>query len=122
MQVARSCSLAAAGLALRLATPVGWAHSRRFDGAWWAEFSGNQFCYAPHYVTRFTIRNGVIMTARGHRGNVDANGRVRIRFPGPHFGKMNNVTARLAGNQGTGSSEVEGSRCGLTITFTRISG
>jgi hypothetical protein len=89
---------------------------------WRFETSGNPFCYAPHGVARWTIRNGAVVTARGYRGTVDGKGRVRITYPGPYFGKMNVVVARLAGNQGAGTVEVEGTRCRLTARFTRVSG
>jgi hypothetical protein len=122
MRIVEHCALGALGLMLGLAAPGAWAQSRGFDGVWRAQFAGNQHCYSPHDVLRWTIKGGVVVLGRGYRGTVDANGRVRIRFPGPYFGKMNVITARLSGNQGTGSNYVEGTRCSGTLTITRVSG
>jgi hypothetical protein len=122
MRIAKHCTLGVAGVAAWLAAPAAWAQSRGFDGVWRAQFSGNQFCYSPNDVARWTIKGGVVAIGRGHRGTVDASGRVRIRFPGPYYGKMNVITARLSGNQGTGSNHVEGTRCSGTLTITRVSG
>jgi hypothetical protein len=36
---------------------------------------------------------------------------------GRFFGHMNVIIARLAGNQGTGSAEVEGTQCRETMTL-----
>jgi hypothetical protein len=119
MHVARVCALAAAGLALGSAASESSAQSRRFDGTWRVEFSGNRFCYAPYGTVRWTIRKGVVSIPRGYRGTVDERGRVRMRYPGPYFGKMNAVVARLSGNAGTGSVEVEATRCRSTIKIAR---
>jgi hypothetical protein len=123
MQMVKCGALAAAGLALWLATPAVWAQggNARFDGTWRVEFSGNPFCYAPHGAARWTIRNGVIATGRGY-GTVDGNGRASSRSPGQYFGHMNAIRVRLAGNQGTGSVEVEGTQCRQTISLNRVSG
>jgi hypothetical protein len=84
--MAKRHRLGAAGLALWLATPGAWAEgSSRFDGAWRVEFSGNQFCYKPHAIARWSIRNGVIATGHGS-GTVDARGRIEVRYPGPFLG------------------------------------
>lgn len=122
----RMTELRAAGtavLALWLATPVVWAQAGngRFDGTWNVEFSGNQFCYAPHEAGHWTIRNGVIATARG-QGTLDRNGRAHMRFPGAYFGHTNLVSVKLTGNQGTGTSEVEGTQCRETISLKRVGG
>jgi hypothetical protein len=109
------------GMLAFIAAPLAEGGSSRFDGTWSVEFSGNQFCYQRHGTARWTIRNGVIATGRGS-GTVDAQGRVRVRYPGPYFGKMNVIVARLAGNQGTGSVEVEGIQCRETMTLHRLSG
>jgi hypothetical protein len=123
MLMAKCRALGIAGLALWSAMPAVWAQggSGRFDGVWRVEFSGNTFCYGPHGAARWTIRNGVIMTGRG-RGTVNARGHMEVRYPGSYFGHMNAIVARLAGNQGTGSVEVEGTRCRETITLNRVSG
>jgi hypothetical protein len=122
MWMAKSHRLGVAGLALWLAMPAAWAGGRsgRFDGAWRVEFEGNQFCYKPHAIGRWSIRNDVIATGHGP-GTVDARGRIDVRYPGPFFGHMNVIVGRIAGNRGTGSNEVEGTQCRETMTLHRIS-
>jgi len=121
MLMAKSHSLRATGLAFGLATTAVWAEEGRgrFDGAWRVEFRGNPGCYAPHGAGRWTIKNGVVMTARG-TGTVNAKGRVDIRWPGAYFGRTNVIVAVLKGDKGTGSVEVEGTQCRETIELNRI--
>jgi hypothetical protein len=115
--------LGAGGLALWFATSAVCAQqaSSRFNGTWSVEFTGNPECYNAHGTARWTIRDGVVVTGRG-TGTVNANGRVDVRSPGAYLGRTNVIVARLSGNQGTGSVEVEGTRCRETITLNRVSG
>jgi hypothetical protein len=76
--------------------------------------------HAPYGAVRWTVRQGVVANPRGYRGTVDDRGRVRMRYPGPYYGKMNVVVARLSGNEGTGTVDVEGTRCRSTIRITRV--
>jgi hypothetical protein len=45
-----------------------------------------------------------------------------MQYPGPYFGNTNVVVARISGNEGTGTVDVEGTRCKSTIRLTRVKG
>jgi hypothetical protein len=65
-----------------------------------------------------TITDGVVIgRLRGDRGTVSSDGEVRIK---PRGERIFAVRAQLNGSQGRGNFQIEGSRCGGSVSVQRM--
>jgi hypothetical protein len=94
--------------------------SSQFDGNWRLEWLNNEHCKRKTEATNWTVTNGVLVTGRGHRGTVDSEGQLRIKYPCfLHPAKTCSVRARLQGGRGVGDFIGSGG-CRGTVTLTRM--
>jgi hypothetical protein len=99
--------------------PQGFASSQ-FDGTWRPEWLNNEHCKRKTEATNWAVTNGILVTGLGHRGTVDSEGQLRLKYPcylNP--AKTCSVRARLQGGRGTGNFFSSGG-CGGTVTLTRL--
>ena len=96
-----------------------------FDGAWQIVFTWNEHCprnKGPSPL--WTIKDGKL-NAQGPRGaitgTVSPDGDLRVQWHTP-FGpkRMNKLKAKLQGNEGKGTWQVEGFQCGGTVTLSQM--
>jgi uncharacterized caspase-like protein len=92
-----------------------------FDGTWRLELTMNDRCTQKKGVTGYwKIVRGVVLAARGGRGTVSKSGDLRVRWITPTGTRMQTMSAKLAGNQGTGSFQVEGGACAGSVRWARV--
>ena len=94
----------------------------RFNGAWRVEYFGNDYCTTSrHLVGQWTIANGVVVNVDGERGAVSSRGEVELRRrDSSNPLKVYAIRAQLTGSHGRGNFQIEGRRCGGTISLTRM--
>jgi len=94
----------------------------RFNGAWRVEYFGNDYCTTSrHLVGQWTIANGVVVNVDGERGVISGSGQVELRrrdSSNPY--KVYAIRAQLTGSHGRGNFQIEGRRCGGTLSLTRM--
>jgi membrane-associated protease RseP (regulator of RpoE activity) len=94
--------------------------STRFNGDWRVVYTFNERCTAvfKQNVGHWTITDGVVIgRLRGDRGTVSSDGEVRIK---PRGERIFAVRAQLNGSQGRGNFQIEGSRCGGSVSVQRM--
>ena len=93
----------------------------QFDGEWRVVATDGEYCRTPgqSYVRQWTITNGVVVAPGGNRGTVSITGEVRLSRVND---RSRTVVTRvlLNGSEGRGKFLIEGTRCGGTISLTRM--
>jgi len=94
----------------------------QFDGDWRVVTTDGQYCRTPgqSYVRQWTISNGVVIAPNGDRGTVSIAGEVRLRRYADNPPRTIVIRAQLNGSQGRGIFQIEGIRCGGTMSLTRM--
>ena len=101
------------------------AHSTRMgplDGNWQVVYAGNDYCtHSRHNVEQWTVTNGVIVVQAGARATLSNEGEFHVRWPWlNHPGRIFVVSAKISGSRGKGVFQLEGRRCGGTVTLMRM--
>jgi len=106
------------------AIPRSRSPTSQFDGEWRVVTTDGEYCRTPgqSYVRQWTISNGVVVAPGGDRGTVSIVGEVRLRRYVNNPPRTIVIRAQLNGSQGRGKFQIEGIRCGGTISLTRMRG
>jgi hypothetical protein len=94
--------------------------STRYNGKWRVVFTFDERCAASSRqdVGYWTITDGIVIgRLHGDHGTVSSDGEVRIRLHSEHVFA---VRVQLNGSQGRGTFQIEGRRCGGTVSIQRI--
>jgi hypothetical protein len=94
--------------------------STRYNGKWRVVYTFDERCTASsgQDVGYWTITNGIVVgRLHGDHGTVSSDGEVRIRL---HSAHVFAVRAQINGSQGRGTFQIEGRRCGGTVSIQRI--
>ena len=104
------------------AIPRSHSPTSQFDGEWRVVSTDGEYCGTPgqSYVRQWTITNGVVVGPGGDRGTVSIVGDVRLRRYVNNPTRTVVIRAQLNGSQGRGKFQIEGIRCGGTISLTKM--
>jgi hypothetical protein len=81
-------------------------------------YSYNEHCRTSGPgIGHWRITDGVVVGKDGYRGTVSTAGAVRLRLPGE---RTYLVTAQLGRSHGVGNFQIEGRRCGGSVSLDRM--
>jgi Caspase domain/PDZ domain len=90
----------------------------QFNGEWRVVYSYNEYCRtSTQGIGHWKITDGVVVGKDGYRGTVSSAGEVRLRVPGE---RTYLVTAQLGRSHGVGNFQIEGRRCGGSVSLDRM--
>jgi hypothetical protein len=90
----------------------------QFNGDWRVVYSYNEHCRTSGPgIGHWKITDGVVVGKDGYRGTISSAGEVRLRLPGE---RTYLVRAQLGRSHGVGNFQIEGRRCGGSVSLDRI--
>jgi hypothetical protein len=90
----------------------------QFNGEWRVVYSYNEHCRTSGQgIGHWKITDGVVVGKDGYHGTVSSGGEVHLRVPGE---RTYLVTAQLGRSHGMGNFQIEGRRCGGSVSLDRM--